>query len=112
MKTQEAEVQNSESLTLSNPTIAAREELLNDFDVEQKRPKDISFKTLVLVYLAVFLAFLILLPKIYISNQIYYNSKDINRMYHKFTALQEEQAYLKKELESLRYQTYNIQDVE
>jgi len=99
-------------LTNSCIDAKARDELLNDFDIEQKRPKDIPFKTLLLVYLAVFLAFLILLPKVYISNQIYYNSKNINKMYHKFTALQEEQAYLKKELERLRYQTYNIQDLE
>jgi len=112
MKTQEAEVQNSESLTLSNPTIAARDELLNDFAIEQQRSKDISFKTLFLVYMAVFFVFLILLPKIYISNQIYYNSKDINKMYHKYTALQEERSFLKRELERLRHKKISIEGVE
>ena len=112
MKTQEAEVQNLESLKLTNQQIDARDELLNDFDIEQNRPKDISFKTLLLVFSCVFLALLILLPKVYISNQIYYNSKDINKMYHKYTALKEERAHLKRELERLRYQTLSIEGVE
>ncbi len=112
MKIQEAEVQNLGSLKLTNHKIDARDELLNDFDVEQNRPKDISFKTLLLVFSCVFLALLILLPKVYISNQIYYNSKDINKMYHKYTALKEERAHLKRELERLRYQTLSIEGIE
>ncbi len=112
MKIQEAEVQNLGSLKLTNHQIDARDELLNDFDVEQNRPKDISFKTLLLVFSCVFLALLILLPKVYISNQIYYNSKDINKMYHKYTALKEERAHLKRELERLRYQTLSIEGIE
>lgn len=112
MKTQEAEAQNLESLKLTNQQNSARNELLNDFDIEQNRPKDISFKTLLLVFTCVFLALLILLPKVYISNQIYYNSKDINKMYHKYTALKEERSFLKRELEKLRYQTLSIEGIE
>ncbi len=111
MKIQEVEVQNLESLKLIDMH-NARDELLNDFDIEQNRPKDISFKTLLLVFSCVFLALLILLPKVYISNQIYYNSKDINKMYHKYTALKEERAHLKRELERLRYQTLSIEGIE
>jgi hypothetical protein len=112
MRIHEVEVQNLGSLKLTNHPIDARDELLNDFDIEQNRPKDISFKTLLLVYICVFLALLILLPKVYISNQIYYNSKEINKMYHKYTALKEERAHLKRELERLRYQTLSIESIE
>jgi len=90
MKTQEAEVQNLESLKSTNNISEGRDELLQDFDSEQNRPKDISVKTLFLVYIIVLLSLAILLPKVYISNQIYYNSKEINKMYHKYTALKEE----------------------
>jgi hypothetical protein len=110
MKTQEAEAQNLEYLALNSTT--ARDELLDDFADELNRPKDISVKTLILTFISVFLALLVLLPKVYIGNQIYYNSKDINKMYHKYTALKEEQAYLKRELERLRYQTLIIDDIE
>ena len=112
MKTQEAEAQNLESLKLTNDISEGRDELLEDFDSEQNRPKDISVKTLFLVYVVVFLALSILLPKVYISNQIYYNSKEINKMYHKYTALKEEQDFLKRELEKLRYQTLVIDGVD
>lgn len=111
MKTQEVEAQNSGFLKLIKHK-DARDELLNDFDIEQNRPKDISFKTLLLVFTCAFLALLTLLPKVYISNQIYYNSKDINKMYHKYTALKEERSYLKRELEKLRYQTLSIEGIE
>jgi len=112
MKTQEAEVQNLESLKSTNNISEGRDELLQDFDSEQNRPKDISVKTLFLVYIIVFLSLAILLPKVYISNQIYYNSKEINKMYHKYTALKEEQDFLKRELEKLRYQTLVIDGVD
>ena len=112
MKTQEAEAQNLESLKLTNDISHGRDELLEDFDSEQNRPKDISVKTLFLVYVVVFLALSILLPKVYISNQIYYNSKEINKMYHKYTALKEEQDFLKRELEKLRYQTLVLDGVD
>ncbi|MCH9813374.1 MAG: hypothetical protein K0U47_05455 [Epsilonproteobacteria bacterium] len=112
MQTQEAEVQNLEFLTSTEPNLSARDELLDDFDSEQNRPKNISGRTLLFVYLCVFLALLVLLPKVYISNQIYYHSKDINKMYNKYTALKEEQEHLKRELEKLRYQTYVVDGVE
>lgn len=106
MKTQEAEVLNLEFLNLNS----ARQELLEDFDNEQNRSKDISFKLLLVIYAWVFLALAILMPKVYISNKIYINSKEINKMYHKYTALKEEKEYLIRELEKLRYQTFKIKD--
>ena len=48
-----------------------KEELLTLHDEEQKREVNLSFKTLVMVYLAVFIALAIFLPKIYIANQIF-----------------------------------------
>jgi cell division protein FtsB len=112
MRTQEAEAQNLEYLKSINSTSYGRDELLKDFDSEQNRPKDISIKTLLWVYIVVFLALGVLLPKVYISNQIYYSSKEVNRMYHKYTALKEEQDFLKRELEKLRYQTLVIDGVD
>uniref|UniRef100_UPI000CD95243 hypothetical protein n=1 Tax=Campylobacter concisus TaxID=199 RepID=UPI000CD95243 len=53
-----------------------KEELLTLHDEEQKREVNLSFKTLVMVYLAVFIALALFLPKIYISNQIYSISRD------------------------------------
>ena len=86
--------------------------LLDEYDEEINRAKNISFKNLVYVFVAIFFVLALLLPKIYISNQIYYVSKEINAKYHKFTALQEEQAHLKRELELIRYQVNVLDELE
>ncbi len=108
---QEREAQNLDSLR-QNSDIKAKSELLLQLDIEQKREKNISLGSLIWVYIVVFFALLFLLPKIYISNQIYYISKDINKKYHKYTALREENRYLKKRIEKLQYQNRIIDDIE
>ncbi len=110
-KIQEPEVQNSDSLKLNSNT-KAKSELLLQLDKEQKREKNISFGSLIWTYIVVFFVLLFLLPKIYISNQIYYISKDINKKYHKYTALREENRFLKKKIEQLQYQNQIVDDIE
>ncbi len=107
MKTQEVEVQSLDSLESSS----AKDELLDDYE-EYNKEENLSFKTLLWTYFALFVALLVLLPKVYISNQIYYSSKEISKMYHKYTALKEERAYLKREIEKLRYQTFIVEDID
>ncbi len=58
-----------------------------------------------------FLVFALLLPKIYIGNQIYYLSKEINTLYHKYTALEEERDHLQKQLELVRYKVQILDNV-
>jgi len=104
-ETKEPEVQNSEPLDLKSD----KELLLEEYEKEQKRANNITFRELLKIYLFVLIALLIILPKIYISNHIYYLSKDINSMYHEYTALKEEKVSLLRELENLRYKV-NIAD--
>lgn len=106
--TQEVEVQNLESLKQDSE----KDILLEEFDAEMRRVKNISFKNLIFVFLALFLALLLILPKIYVSNQIYYISKNINSMHHAYTALKEENSHLQRELESVRYQLEVIDELE
>ncbi|WP_169778135.1 hypothetical protein [Campylobacter curvus] len=80
-----------------------KEELLEFHDDEQKREINLSFKTLVMVYLAMFIALAIFLPKIYIANQIYYISRDIADISGKRDMLLEENRALSIKLENLRY---------
>ncbi len=107
----EAEVQNSE-YSKQNKSFVEKELLLDAYDQEQKKVKNISWQTLLLVYLTIFFTLLVILPKIYISNQIYYTSKDINSMYQKYTALKEENAHLKRELEMVRYQVEVLDELD
>jgi len=108
-KTQEVEVVNLESLTSDK---LEKDILLDEYDEELKRAKNISFKNLLYVFMAIFFVLALLLPKIYISNEIYYISKNITGMYNKFTALKEEHEHLKRELELLRYKLEVLDELE
>lgn len=108
-KTQEVEVQNLESL---KPTKSEKYILLDEYEKEQNRAKNITFRNLIYVYLVIFLVLLVVLPKIYLSNQIYYTSKEINTMYHKYTALKEEKAYLQRQLEAIRFKIEILDEVD
>lgn len=88
-----------------------RHQLLSDYDQEQQREKNLDFKTLLLVYLALGIAFLIILPKIYIKNQIYYISRDISKSYSEYSILEEENRFLKQKLESIRFKNQIIDSV-
>jgi len=52
-----------------------------------------------LLLLGVFIYF----PKIYIRNNIYYTSKDINRLYAHYISLQEENTFLAQQLEDMKF---------
>ena len=89
-----------------------KEELLELHDDEQKREINLSFKTLVMVYLAMFIALAIFLPKIYIANQIYYISRDIADISGKRDMLLEENRALSIKLENLRYKNQIINSLQ
>ena len=90
----------------------AKSELLEDLDREQQKPKNLSAHTLIWTYIILFFVLLFILPKIYIANQIYYISKDINTKYHKYTALLEEKRHLQKKIEELQYQSQVVDEID
>ena len=87
-------------------------ELLKKYDEEQKREKNLDIKLLLVVYLLVLVGFVVFLPKIYIRNQIYYTSRDINKLYNEYSTLKEENNHIKQELESLRFKNLVQDDLE
>lgn len=80
-----------------------KNELLEQYDAEQKIERNLDFRFLVLVYMVMFVAFMLILPKIYIKNQIYYMSRDINKLYGEYSILKEENRVLKQNLENIRF---------
>jgi len=80
-----------------------REELLGAYDLQQQEEENLSFKTLILVYLAALLFFGIFLPKVYIKNEIYYISRDIRGLYGQYEILIEENRELRLGIESIRF---------
>jgi len=80
-----------------------KNQLLDQYDAEQKVEKNLDFRFLLLVYMVIMVAFLLILPKIYIKNEIYYTSRDINKLYGEYSILKEENRVLKQNLESIRF---------
>jgi hypothetical protein len=80
-----------------------KNDLLEQYDAEQKVERNLDFRFLLLVYMVMFVAFLVILPRIYIKNQIYYMSRDINKLYGEYSILKEENRVLKQNLENIRF---------
>ncbi len=80
-----------------------KNELLEEYDAGLKVEKNLDFRFLMLVYMVMFVAFLLILPKIYIKNQIYYMSRDIHKLYSEYSILNEENRVLKQNLENIRF---------
>ncbi|MBS9782666.1 MAG: hypothetical protein KGV43_02555 [Arcobacter sp.] len=66
------------------------------------------FKSLFIVLVIFFIAILIYVPKIYIRNNIYYVSKDINKLYAHYISLQEENKFLAQQLEDMKFKNQII----
>ena len=49
------------------------------------------------------LSWILLLPKIYLANNIYYVSKDINKLNAQYLSLKEENKFLQQQLEKMKY---------
>jgi cell division protein FtsL len=61
-------------------------------------------KRSILLVLIVFITLLVLLiPKIYFRNNIYYISKDINKLYSHYISLKEENIFLQQQLEDAKF---------
>lgn len=88
-----------------------KSELLDQYDEEQNKEKNLDFKFLFLVYLSIVVAFLVVLPKIYIKNQIYYISRDVNNLHSQYASLKEENTFLKQKLESIRFKNQVLDSV-
>jgi cell division protein FtsL len=57
------------------------------------------FQTLLIVLGILFVTLLLLMPKIYLQNNIYYVSKDINKLHTQYVSLKEENKALKQQHE-------------
>jgi cell division protein FtsB len=59
--------------------------------------------SLLTVFVLLFLALLLFFPKVYLRNNIYYVSKDINKLYNNYTSLKEENRFLRQQLEDMKF---------
>ncbi len=61
-----------------------------------------SRNSIIIVFALLFFALALYFPKIYLRNNIYYVSKDINRLYAHYISLQEENTFLSQQLEDMK----------
>ena len=61
-----------------------------------------------MVFVLLFVALFLYFPKIYLRSNIYYTSKDINRLYAHYISLQEENIFLSQQLEDMKFKNQII----
>lgn len=60
-------------------------------------------KSIILVLGVLFISLFLAFPKIYLRNNIYYVSKDINKLYAHYISLKEENKFLSQQLEDMKF---------
>jgi cell division protein FtsL len=60
------------------------------------------------VFIILLTSLLLFFPKIYFRNNIYYISKDINKLYAHYISLQEENKFLAQQLEDMKFKNQII----
>ena len=54
------------------------------------------------------ISLVLFVPKIYLANNIYYTSKDINKLYANYVSLKEENRFLQQQLEDMKFKNQII----
>ena len=64
--------------------------------------------SLVIVFVLLAFALFLFFPKKYLRSNIYYTSKDINRLYAHYISLHEENIFLSQQLEDMKFKNQII----
>jgi len=57
------------------------------------------------------IALLLYIPKIYLTNNIYYVSKDVNKLYAHYISLKEENRFLAQQLEDMKFKNQIVDSI-
>ena len=68
-----------------------------------KKENGITFGMVTVVFMAISIVLILTMIKIYLSNQIYYESKIVNSMKREVAALKAESVMLEQNVEALKY---------
>ena len=88
-----------------------KKQLLDKIDETINEEKNLDFKLLAIVYLSMIVGLLIILPKIYIKNEIYYTSRQISKISSEYSVLKEENRFLKQKVESIKFKNQVLDTV-
>jgi cell division protein FtsL len=70
---------------------------------ENKGPNGITFKMVMIILISVTIVLILTTIKIWMSNQIYYESKKVNNMQREVSALKAEKVLLQQNIEALKF---------
>jgi len=75
------------------------------FKNKKKDPNGITFAMILVIVMAMSIVILLATVKIYLSNQIYHESKVVNKIKSEISALKAEKMILEQKAEALKFQT-------
>jgi len=70
---------------------------------KKKAPNGITFGMISVILMSMTIVLILTLIKIYLSNQIYYESKKVNKIYRQVEALKAEKMILQQNVEALKF---------
>jgi len=70
---------------------------------KKKAPNGITFGMVSVILMSMTIVLILTLIKIYLSNQIYYESKKVNKIYRQVEALKAEKMILQQNVEALKF---------
>jgi len=73
--------------------------------MKKRKPRGITIGTLSIALIAMTIVVMLAVVKIYLSNQIYYESRAINNLAAEVAALREENSILRTHVERLKYKS-------
>lgn len=78
-------------------------ELLEEVNLVLNPQKELDVNYLIYVLLSILFVAVLLFPKIYIQQQIYFTSRDIAKLKGEYDTLKEENRLIKSSVESIRF---------
>ena len=70
---------------------------------KKSNPNGITFGMISVIFMSVIIVLILTMIKIYLSNQIYYESKKVNKMQREVQALKAEKIILQQSVEALKF---------
>ncbi len=67
--------------------------------------------SLSIVFVILILTLVLYVPKIYLRNNIYYVSKDVNKLYAHYISLKEENRFLAQQLEDMKFKNQIVDSI-
>jgi cell division protein FtsL len=83
--------------------VTEKSELLEEYDTLAGVKKKLDFNYFIYIFLTLTFIVMFAFPKIYITQQIYFKSRDISKLKHEYETLKEENKIISASVESIKF---------